>query len=318
MADGYYGGSPMEPGISITLSFGRPYNSYNDHWNFVRARDFESRDIYRYFVDRSNHSRIIRNSTVINTTYIDNSRHTTYVTGPAREDVQRVTGRRISPVAIQENSRPGKDQNDGRLKMYRPQVIKNSQLERKPAPERVDNLNNVKRPSERKSATQPREINQKNNNDARPAQPRSVAPVDNKQQQQNSRQQQNDNRYQPGQKSQQAVSPTNNQRQQQQNNNIQQENKTRTQPSQEPQHVALVKNNEKLQQDNNFRQQDNTAQPAQQQQQQHQKQQQQPQQRTTPANTNQERQQIIQKQNNQQIREQAKEKKSEDEKKPNN
>ena len=155
-ADGYYGWSPMEPGISIYLSFGRPYNRYNDHWMFVRDRDFERRDIYNYSVDRSEHAMIIRNSTVINTTYIDNSRHTTYVTGPAREDVQRVTGRRINPVAIQENNRPGRDQNDGQLRMYRPEIVKNVRADRNPAPRRIENLENVKRPSERNVSTQPR------------------------------------------------------------------------------------------------------------------------------------------------------------------
>ena len=184
-ADGYYGWSPMEPGISINLSFNRPYNSYNDHWMFVRDMDFERHDIYRYSVDRSDHAMIIRNSTVINQTYIDNSRHTTYVTGPAREDVQRVTGRRISPVAIQENNRPGKDQNNGQLRMYRPQVVKNGGFDRKPAPKRIENLEDVKRPSERNGSRQPMNNNQKNSNDVRQTQPRDLTPVDN-----NTRQQQ--------------------------------------------------------------------------------------------------------------------------------
>ena len=77
--DGYYGWEPMQPGISISFSFGRQYNRQNDHWIFVRDRDIERPDINRYYVDRSDHDRIIRNSVVINNTSIDNSRHTTYV-----------------------------------------------------------------------------------------------------------------------------------------------------------------------------------------------------------------------------------------------
>src|SRR5665647_1032655 len=70
-ADGYYGWQPMEPGISLSLSFGREYNSRNDHWIFVRDRDIERPDIYRYNVNNDEHDRIIRNSSVINRTYVD-------------------------------------------------------------------------------------------------------------------------------------------------------------------------------------------------------------------------------------------------------
>ncbi len=106
-ADGYYGWSPMRPGVSLSFYFGGGYDRGYDHWMFLRDRDFERSDYNRYYVNRNDYDRIIRNSTVINNTYIDNSRHTTYVSGPAREDVQRVTGRRISPVAIRENNNTG-------------------------------------------------------------------------------------------------------------------------------------------------------------------------------------------------------------------
>jgi len=265
-ADGYYGWSPMEPGISIYLSFGRPYNRYNDHWMFVRDRDFERRDIRNYSVDRSEHAMIIRNSTVINTTYIDNSRHTTYVTGPAREDVQRVTGRRINPVAIQENNRPGRDQNDGQLRMYRPEIVKNVRADRNPAPRRIENLENVKRPSERKVSSQPRN-NSGNNNDIRQRQSRDISPANNnereKQQQNSNTKQQENNRFQPSQQPKQTAPANNNERQQQ--NNMRQQNINRSQPSQQPQQAAPARNNERQQQNNNMRQQNiNKSQPSQQ------------------------------------------------------
>ena len=154
-ADGYYGWSPMEPGISINLSFGRQYNRNNDHWMFVRDRDFERHDLNRYSVNRSNHETIFRNSTVISTTHIDNNRHTTYVTGPSREDVQRVSGQGINPVTIRENKRPGQVMSNGQLQIYRPQIGKNNGNQNKPAPARILNLNEVKRPSERIRTAQP-------------------------------------------------------------------------------------------------------------------------------------------------------------------
>jgi hypothetical protein len=160
-AEGYYGWAPMEPGISLTISFGRGYDSRNDHWIFVRDRDIDRQDINRYYINRSDHDMIIRRSSVINNTYVDNSRHTTYVTGPAREDIQKVTGRRVNPVPVEEYNKPGQEFNNNRLRIYRPEISKNNNMERKSAPSRVTNLKDVKQPSERKAVSEPRELNVK-------------------------------------------------------------------------------------------------------------------------------------------------------------
>lgn len=168
-AEGYYGWSPMEPGISVSISFGRQYDSRNDHWMFVRSRDIQRTNIHQYYVNREDHYRIARNSTVINNTYIDRSRHTTYVTGPARTDVQRRTGRQIAPVAIRENSRPGKDINNGRLQIYRPRIEK-ANNDRKPAPSRVVNRDDVKRSPARQVSNPTQNVNRNNKTD-RPSNP---------------------------------------------------------------------------------------------------------------------------------------------------
>jgi hypothetical protein len=158
-ADGYYGWAPMESGISISMSFGRQYNRLNDHWIFVRDRDIERPDISLYYANQNDRNRIILNSRVINQTYIDNNRHTTYISGPAREDVQRATGRTFKSVAIQENDRPGQTMINGQLRIFRPQVNKNNDRGLKPTPSRIIDLKDVQRPSERKQLNQPRNAN---------------------------------------------------------------------------------------------------------------------------------------------------------------
>ena len=154
-ADGYYGWQPMEPGVSINISFGRPYNSQNDHWIFVRDRDIDRSDINRFYVDRIDHDRIVRNSTIINNTYFDSRRNTNYVSGPARVDVQKATGRRVSPVAIVENITPGQSLRNGRLTIYRPEVINNNSNGQRPAPARVTGMKDVKRPAAGNVTSQP-------------------------------------------------------------------------------------------------------------------------------------------------------------------
>jgi hypothetical protein len=142
-AEGYYGWSPMEPGVTINMSFVGRYDSNYDHWMFVRDRDFDRPNINQYYVNRYEHDQIVRNSVVINNTYIDNSRHTTYVTGPSRTDIQNATGRRIVPMTVQNNNRPGKEINNGRLQIYRPQIDKNNNG-RRATPTRITNQNDVK------------------------------------------------------------------------------------------------------------------------------------------------------------------------------
>jgi len=153
-AEGYYGWSPMEPGITLSMSFGRAYDSHNDHWMFVRDRDIERSDVHNYYVNRADHDRIARNSTVINNTYLDNSRHTTYVSGPTRVQVQRVVGRTINPVVVRENNRPGQTMSNGQYRIYRPQVEKNNSGARKSVPTRVTNVNELKRSPATNSSNQ--------------------------------------------------------------------------------------------------------------------------------------------------------------------
>jgi hypothetical protein len=201
-ASGYYGWEPMQPGVSISVSFGSGYNSQYDHWMFVRDRDIDRSDLKRYYINRTDHDRIIRSSTVINNTYVDSRRNTTYVSGPAREDIQKVTGRRINPVVIQENDRPGQNVSNGRLQIYRPQVMKNNDNQQKPVPSRITNLKDVRQPAGRSSANQSQNINQARNN--RPVQ------------QSNRVNQQNNNNN--------NVNPTGNNKPVQQSNRVNQQN----------------------------------------------------------------------------------------------
>jgi hypothetical protein len=183
--------------MSVSMSFSNEYDNHNNHWMFVRDRDIERSDINHYYVNRSDYERIGRSSTVINNTYVDNSRNTTYVSGPSRTQVQKVVGRTITPVVIQENNKPGQVISNGQLRIYRPQVEKNNSG-RQTAPTRVTNINDVKRTParnklnqnqtgnpENRTITQPVRTVEPQNNNIQPNQPRNVNQQENKQVQQN-------------------------------------------------------------------------------------------------------------------------------------
>ena len=154
-APGYYGWAPMGPGMSV----GNNYNNYSNRWIFVREKYFGRNNINRYYANQNDYEMLFRNSSVINNTYVDNSRHTTYVSGPTKSDVMGVTGRRVSTYAIQEDNVPGQSMSNGQLRIYRPQVMQNNDKERRSAPSVITDLNDVRRPSEINSPSQQGNIN---------------------------------------------------------------------------------------------------------------------------------------------------------------
>jgi len=156
-SEGYFGWAPMRPGVSISITFSNYYDLPFDRWVFVRDRDIERRDIGRNYIDRRNNRQLINNSTVINKTFYDDKRRSTYITGPERDDVQKVTGKTIKPVAVRERDKPGQTLNNDQLQIYRPQVEKNDGRN-KHAPTDLSKLRDVKRNTERAIKTKPENI----------------------------------------------------------------------------------------------------------------------------------------------------------------
>src|SRR5450759_628114 len=160
---GYYGWAPLRPGISISIAFGAEYHERNERWIFVRDRDIARSDISRHYVNRTNNVTIINNSTVIVNTRKDDKRNVTYIAGPDRDDVQKVTHAPVKSVAIRENDQPGHHLNNGELQIYRPQVQKRSGNGQNPAPSKVMRLNDVRPASERNAGNRQRDVNPANN-----------------------------------------------------------------------------------------------------------------------------------------------------------
>ncbi|MGZ4034356.1 MAG: DUF6600 domain-containing protein [Bacteroidia bacterium] len=148
---GYYGWAPLGPNVSLDVAFGNNYIIPNDHWVFVDEHYLGRQDINNYYGPRKNNAAYVNNSTVINNTYIDNSRHTTYVTGPKKEEVQKVTGKPIKQYAIKENSKPGQAVKNNELRIYRPAVVKKDNVK----PSKITDRKDVQPIAQRKVNTQP-------------------------------------------------------------------------------------------------------------------------------------------------------------------
>lgn len=154
-ANGYYGWAPMRPGINVRMGMLGGSRDV-EMWSFVRERDFGKPDIHRRHINRRNNESIFRNSTIINNTYIDNSRNVTYMSGPRPEDVGKVTGRRVNQVTINDYDRPGSGISNSGMIIYRPQVQGNT--DSRAAPPRVTDPGEVKAATERNPAGTRRNI----------------------------------------------------------------------------------------------------------------------------------------------------------------
>jgi len=126
-ANGYYGWAPMAPGLSINVSFGRKYTNPDDHWVFVRERDFQRSELPNYQASKVKINNLLRESVLIKRKSANSKQQTYYVSGPAREEVQKITGRSINRIVIKDNNKPGQHLSKDQLYIYRPHVATNQQ-----------------------------------------------------------------------------------------------------------------------------------------------------------------------------------------------
>ncbi len=157
-ANGYYGWQPMRPGYGLYSGIYSDHYNNNDHWIFVRNNDFGRHDLYNYYVNRSDYSRIIENSSVVDNTYYDRRRQVYYLSGPNRREVERITGNRVKSVVVRDNDIPAQQLNNNRLRLYRPQFNVTGDRELLRMPSRIENPENRQPPADgRRDIQQQRE-----------------------------------------------------------------------------------------------------------------------------------------------------------------
>lgn len=156
----YYGWAPLMPGVSIHVAVNIPTN----HWVFVPKRRLISRNIYNYYVPRKNVINVYNQTTVINNTYVYNNQ--TYVSGPARREVERVTRRSVPVYTVNNSDRPGRTSvSRNNIQVYQPAIRRTADKDDQTSrPSRVLSANEhkaniVNRTSNNGSATRTAPVN---------------------------------------------------------------------------------------------------------------------------------------------------------------
>ena len=120
--DGYYGWAPLSPGIDFNYTFNSmPVN----YWRFVRYQYINDRYINRHYQQPVQNVNQYKNITVINNTVVNNN--TTYVAGPAQQDVENVIKKKIEPrqvAFISDGVKKTKLVNKNEVRVFRPAIVK--------------------------------------------------------------------------------------------------------------------------------------------------------------------------------------------------
>ncbi|MBS9524706.1 hypothetical protein KI659_11865 [Litoribacter alkaliphilus] len=125
---GYYGWAPLAPGVHINVVVNLPYH----HYVFVPHNRLIHRRVHRYFVPRARVVNIYQQTTIINNTVVVNQR--SYVGGPHRRDLERVSRRSIPVYQVSNSGRPGRSAvARGSVAMYRPEVNRNTATQARPS-----------------------------------------------------------------------------------------------------------------------------------------------------------------------------------------
>lgn len=137
---GYYGWAPLGPGVVIGAYYGN-YYCPDDWWVFLPPQYLYRPRYYGYWHGPRDNRNIIRNTTIINNTFINHTRNVTYVTGPRADDVQRLTNRPVTTYHLSAMNTPGRARiSNGSVSMFRPlEVSKAAPNGARPAPPRVVN-----------------------------------------------------------------------------------------------------------------------------------------------------------------------------------
>jgi hypothetical protein len=155
--DSYYCWAPLGPGVGVGAAYGgwRPHSNY---WNVVPRGNIYDQNISG--VIQHGNGDLVNRITVINNFNRTSGHNNYYSRGPEVGEVQRYTGRTITPMAIQENRVRSNAVMDGNnVRVYRPQVqnpqprqfrsMENNtprpmmQMEERPMIQRTEQIRNV-------------------------------------------------------------------------------------------------------------------------------------------------------------------------------
>jgi hypothetical protein len=114
---GYYGWAPLAPSFSFNIAVNLP----NFYFVFIPRNRIYHHYAHRYYAPYGNRVRIYNQTTIINNTVIYNNN--SYVAGPNRREIERVTNRSVPVYQVQGSDRAGRTAvSRNSISLYRPEL----------------------------------------------------------------------------------------------------------------------------------------------------------------------------------------------------
>lgn len=121
---GYYGWAPLAPGFVIGISFAGYYCPDN-WWLFIPPHYLHHHHFHSYIYQPRRVRRTIKETTIINNTYLNTSNNVRYPTGPRPEEIKQVTKRDVPVYRVENISRAEVTAVEKEaVRIYRPDIEK--------------------------------------------------------------------------------------------------------------------------------------------------------------------------------------------------
>jgi hypothetical protein len=143
---GYYGWAPLGPDIGFDFAFSNSYYLPSDQWHFIHQHDLGRRDVDKRILGMGGYMKYLNESKVIENVKHDDRQQINYHAGPDRKDVERVTGKKIKPLAIENASTPVQLVRKSSLKIYRPELKSEKKQPAAVAPKKFENWKGAANP----------------------------------------------------------------------------------------------------------------------------------------------------------------------------
>lgn len=157
---GYYGWAPLGPDIGFDFAFSNGYYLPHEHWHFIHQHDLGRRDIDKKILGMGGYIKYLSDSKVIDNVKNDQHQQISYHAGPARNEVERVTRKKITALTIENATTPVQLVRKSSLKIYRPELQSEKLQPKAVAPQKFENWKGAANPKKTDKIEEPHPVKQ--------------------------------------------------------------------------------------------------------------------------------------------------------------
>ena len=143
---GYYGWAPLGPDIGYDFAFSNGYYLPHEQWHFIHQHDLGRRDVDKRILGMGGYIKYLSDSKVIDNVKHDERQQVSYHAGPARNEVEKITGKKITALAIENANTPLQQVRKSTLKIYRPELQSEKLQSKAMAPKQFENWKGAANP----------------------------------------------------------------------------------------------------------------------------------------------------------------------------